>query len=238
MVGSDIRRHRRTTRRSWAVRVRPLLMLMLRLMFPLLLIGCSEAPESGSPVTLAAARAAAQASGRLLLVGFNTAACEPCPRFDRDAEMGSSLRAALAGVVWLRLDAESGEGRRWVATYRIQRYPTYVLMNAAGRPIDRWIGCAEEKFLANLRRALSDPLTIEEREERLQYRPTAYDAGWLARNLMAIGQQRAAVHVYRAAQRMAGPEDDDYRVAIFDCLAATVDDSLRALTELRPAIAA
>lgn len=85
------------------------------------------------PGTLEQALARAQTEGKLVLVDVGAYWCPPCHQLDEEVfvlpEVGQHLSA---GYVALHVDAEKGEGPELVERYRVQAYPTILVLEATG----------------------------------------------------------------------------------------------------------
>jgi len=88
----------------------------------------------------AALRIAADGN-RVVVVDVYTDWCPQCKRMDRDI-YGDPRVAALAGeAVFLKLNAEDqGEGERFADEHGINGYPTTILMDSSGRPLQSHAG--------------------------------------------------------------------------------------------------
>jgi thiol:disulfide interchange protein len=82
----------------------------------------------------------ARASGRGLFVSFYASWCEACVRLERDTLADSDVRAAIRErFVPLRLDVseETRNSREQLERYGVYQLPAIVVVDAAGKPIDR-----------------------------------------------------------------------------------------------------
>jgi tetratricopeptide (TPR) repeat protein len=123
---------------------------------------------------------------------------------------------ALEGVVLFKIDAEKGDGPALAKEYKVGGYPTFILANAGAEPVDTWWGYDKDHFLTNLGDALADPTTITEKEARFASRPTAGDAGKLARCRTVRGEYEEAVALYRKGEGMDASVD--FSFPIFDTM--------------------
>ena len=95
-------------------------------------------------------------------------------------------------------------------------YPTFLLVNAKGEPIDRWLGYSNpEGWTTTFTTAMADPTTIKEKEARFAATPTAKDAALLARIKSASRDYQGALTHYEKA-RTLDPQGPDYAYSIFD----------------------
>lgn len=154
------------------------------------------------PLTLEAARAAAQTEGKIVFIDFYTTWCEPCKRLDRetwtDAKVGKLVDAR---AVALKLDAEK-EGRAAAKHYTVTAYPTLLLLKPDGTELDRIIGYRDAaKFIAEFSAgAEGRPAVVRAREVAAKAaageRETVQARHNLARVLAQRGQSAEALEHY------------------------------------------
>lgn len=130
------------------------------------------------------------------------------------------MLAALEKVVLLAVDAEKGDGPALAKEHKVRGYPTFVLLNAEGLTVDRWIGYAKNHFLKTLGDALKDTATIDSKKARFKENPSAADAEVLGRYSSAIGEYKDAVDYYRSAMEL---DKGSGRNHLFDIFENTCD---------------
>lgn len=112
------------------------------------------APLSAAPAwreSLPEALAEAKAKGLPLLLDFQAPWCYSCYYMDQHVLGRDSFGRAAEGLVLLKIDVDTPEGRALKEKYRVTFLPTYVLFDAQGRPLGRIVGeQAEADFLARL----------------------------------------------------------------------------------------
>ena len=90
---------------------------------------------------LAEALAAAEVSGKPVLVDAMTTWCKPCLEMDRkvfrDSAVGTFVNERFVAV---KLDMERGGGPEAAERYGVRAYPTLLVVDAAGDEIDRSVG--------------------------------------------------------------------------------------------------
>lgn len=99
-------------------------------------------------ISFEAATQAAVQENKLIFIDFFTTWCEPCKRLDTltwtDAAVGKLVGEK---AVPLKLDAEK-EGKALAQRYKIEAYPTLLLLKADGTELDRIVGFREPATFA------------------------------------------------------------------------------------------
>jgi thiol-disulfide isomerase/thioredoxin len=115
-----------------------------------------------------ARQAAADGGKRFVLVDFYTVWCGPCKRLDETTWKDQSVRDWLSKeAVCLKVDAEKDEPL--AAKYRINVYPTLLLLRPDGSEIDRLVGYRDGKtFLADAREALAGNDSLSRARKKLE----------------------------------------------------------------------
>jgi len=135
--------------------------------------------------------------------------------------------------VLYKIDTEKGEGIELAKDQAVRGVPTFVMMNAEGEALDRWVGYGKEMFIESLSGALGDLTTIEEKRARFAANPTAADAAKLASYHSSIGDYAEAVRLYREAEGMNQDPSVDYLFEIFDNTVDGLRDSTYTLDDVR-----
>ena len=208
-------------------------------------VGLAATPLPAAPLAaggdVAAARAQARAAGKLVLLEFGAEWCSGCKLFARDAESVPEVQRALATVVLLPVDAEKGAAVALAKQFRVQGFPTFVLTDPEGQPVDRWLGYSTPAdFGARLSSALADPTTIAAKQARLERAPTAADAARLAGIRVSESDLRAGLTLYRRARALAPQVPGGWAHEIFGAVEmgtlagvpGFTADSLRAAADL------
>jgi tetratricopeptide (TPR) repeat protein len=119
-------------------------------------------------------------------------------------------------VVFLKLNAEKGEGKELAEEYQVRGFPTFIVTNAKGEQIDRWWGYDDPaSFVAELDEARADPTTVEEKIARFGSQPTEKDAAALGRIFTTRQETIEAVRYLREAQRLADDGGPEYAADLF-----------------------
>ncbi len=109
----------------------------------------------------------------------------------------------------------------WPRSSASSRYPTYIILNAAGETIDRWAGYGgPDIFLATVQSALSDPTTVAEKLARYDESPNASDAEKLGDIYSAEGDSKNALSMYRAAEDLSNEPNAELSGKIFFTMAS------------------
>ena len=115
-----------------------------------------------------ARQAAADAGKRFVLVDFYTVWCGPCKKLDETTWRDQGVRNWLSKeAVCLKVDAEKDEAL--AAKYRINVYPTVLILRPDGSEIDRLVGYRDGKaFLADAREALAGNDSLSRARKKLE----------------------------------------------------------------------
>jgi thiol-disulfide isomerase/thioredoxin len=143
-------------------------------------------PPPGEP-PLEEHLASARAAGKPLVIDFYTDWCGPCRMFEQKILPVASVQAALGDVVFVRYDAEKGNGLTAAARYRVDAYPTFVVVDGQGKLVTRSSGTPDEPtpFVSFVDRAVAlslDEATIRARlaDKKSDARALLGAARWLA----------------------------------------------------------
>ena len=106
---------------------------MKKILFPaicLMMTICLQAQTNFREITFDQAIAAAKAENKLVFVDVMTSWCGPCKMMARDVfpqkKVGDFMNEKF---VCLKIDAEKGEGIEIAKTYKVNAYPTFLLLN-------------------------------------------------------------------------------------------------------------
>jgi len=118
------------------------------------------------------------------------------------------------------MDAEKGEGVDVARRYHVKGFPTFILVNADGDVLDRWMGYEDvPKLLETMDVALDDPITVDARVRRFRSEPTGDDAKRLADIRYYSGFYGDAVGYYKRAEALSADSDTNWDQHVFDALA-------------------
>jgi len=112
-------------------------------------------------ISFEAATKAAASDGKLVLVDFFTTWCGPCKQLDAQTWSDPAV-GKLVGekAVALKIDAEKQSDL--AARYRIDAYPTMLLLKTDGTEVDRLVGFREPaQFIAEFSSALAGKTSLE-----------------------------------------------------------------------------
>lgn len=139
-------------------------------------------------------------------------------------------------MVFLKLNAEKGEGKELREEYQVKGFPTFIVTNASGEQIDRWWGYeAPASFVAELDEAKADPTTVEEKIARFGSQPTEQDAAALGRIFTTRKETLEAVRYLREAQRLADDGGPEYAPDLFGNIVRGYADEHFTLEDVRQA---
>ncbi|WP_435011365.1 thioredoxin family protein [Tundrisphaera lichenicola] len=115
-----------------------------------------------------ARQAAAEAGKNLVLIDFYTVWCGPCKKLDETTWKDQGVRDWLAREgICLKIDAEKEEAL--AEKYRINVYPTVLLLRPDGTEVDRLVGYRDAKtFLADATEAMAGNDSLSRARAKLQ----------------------------------------------------------------------
>jgi len=127
------------------------------------------------------------------------------------------VKQALEKVVVFRTNRhDGGAGEKLGDSYQVQGLPHFVLTDASGAALDRWVGFRDASdWLRTYQQATSDLSTIESKEAKFKEAPTETLASSLGRIHASRGDMKESVAMYKEAARMAGAPKPEYATAIF-----------------------
>jgi len=127
------------------------------------------------------------------------------------------LKQALATVVVYRANShDDGAGHALAESYKAKGLPHFVLMDASGAALDRWVGFQDgADWLKTFESAKSDLTTVDAKEARFAKEPTETLAAALGRIHGSLHDPKASVANYREAAKLGGGQKPEYAVAIF-----------------------
>ncbi len=118
-----------------------------------------------------------------------------------------------------RIDAEKGDGKELAKKWKVNAYPSFILFNSKGEPLDRWLGYEKSFFLKTFTDAIKDQATIDEMVSRMKSKPDVADASALGRWYSAFGDFKKAVEYYTESQKLNSDPSFDYTDEIFEVVA-------------------
>ena len=120
----------------------------------------------------------------------------------------------LSSVILVRIHNKRGEDTRYISSYNVKGYPTFVLLSKNEETLGRWWGFSRDEFLKEMKIALSDPTTIAEKKERFANKPDSKTALALAKYYYTQNELKESETYYRAAAKY-DPEND-YAYELYD----------------------
>ena len=142
---------------------------------------------------LEAALAAAKAQGKRVFVDVGAYWCPPCRKLDEEVFIKPEVAAALGeGYVAVHVDAEKGEGPDVVARYRVQAYPTLLVLEATGLEKGRLVDAlAPAELIAGLEKIAAGADVLAELEAEVKAKPDDLEARYQLGNAYALAAKRA-----------------------------------------------
>jgi tetratricopeptide (TPR) repeat protein len=150
---------------------------------------------------------------------------------DDNKEFRNAIREAS---IFLAVDAEKGEGEMLAEQFRVNGYPTFIVVNADGKTVDRWNGYGSpDELLAALQGAVSDPTTVAEKLARYEESPNAIDAEKLGDIYRAEKASEKALAMYRAADELNMEPNPGLTGKIFKTLAGGFSSETFSMEEIQ-----
>ncbi|WP_434420521.1 tetratricopeptide repeat protein [Nannocystis pusilla] len=141
---------------------------------------------------LEAALAAAKAEGKLVFVDVGAYWCPPCRELEEKVFTRDDVGAALSKYVALHVDAEKGEGPELVARYKVQAYPTLLVLDANGVEKGRLVDAMEPPaLLAALEKIAAGGDVLAELEQKVAAAPDDLQARYELGVAYALAAKRA-----------------------------------------------
>lgn len=157
---------------------------------------------------LEAALAAAKAAGKLVFVDVGAYWCPPCRELDEKVFTRPDVGAALADYVALHVDAEKGEGPELVARYKVQAYPTLLVLDADGVEKGRLVDAMEPPaLLAALTKIAAGGNVLAELEQKVAAAPDDLQARYELGVAYALAARRAEAEA--AFERVIAGDPDN-----------------------------
>ncbi|MCY1061095.1 tetratricopeptide repeat protein [Nannocystis sp. SCPEA4] len=142
---------------------------------------------------LEAALAAAKAASKLVFVDVGAYWCPPCRELEEKVFTRADVGEVLTSkYVALHVDAEKGEGPELVARYKVQAYPTLLVLDAGGVEKGRLVDAMEPKaLLAALEKIAAGGDVLAELEQKVQAAPDDLQARYELAVAYALAARRA-----------------------------------------------
>jgi thiol-disulfide isomerase/thioredoxin len=165
--------------------------------------GAADTAVSFQSVSFDAACVTAKTGEKVVVIDFFTTWCEPCKRLDKetwtDARVGKLLNEK---AVALKLDAEK-EGKGLAQRYKINAYPTVLVLKSDGTELDRLVGFREPAiFIREFEAALQGKNSLKRAREAVAAAAPTVSAEevrarqQLARELIRNGREAEALDEY------------------------------------------
>lgn len=155
------------------------------------------------------ALALAKAGGKRVFLDVGAYWCPPCRKLDEEVFVRPEVGAALAaGYVAVHIDAEKGEGPEVVARYKVQAYPTLLVLEAEGLERGRMVdGMEPAELLAGLEEIARGGKVLAGLEAAVAAKPDDLEARYRLGNAYALAARRAEAEA-ELAKVIAGDPDN------------------------------
>ncbi len=139
-----------------------------------------------------AALAAAKAQDKRVFVEVGAYWCPPCRKLDEEVFTQPAVGEALAaGYIALHIDAESGEGPELVTRYRVQAYPTLLVLEASGLELGRLVDAvAADELVQRLGEISQGNNVLGALEAAVKANPDDLEARYQLGSAYALAAQR------------------------------------------------
>lgn len=143
--------------------------------------------------SLEEAQAAAKAANKRLFVDVGAYWCPPCRKLDEEVFVRPDVGEAIGkDYVAVHIDAEKGEGPDVVARYRVQAYPTLLVLEAGGLEKGRIVDAlAPEELLKALGEIAQGGGVLTALEAAVKAAPDDLEARYRLGNAYALAARRA-----------------------------------------------
>lgn len=160
--------------------------------------------------TLEQALAKAKAENKQVFMDVGAYWCPPCHRLDEEVFVHPEVGKVLGdGYVALHVDAEKGEGPELVERYRVQAFPTMLVLEASGLEKGRVVDFLEpEAFLVALERISAGDNVLAELLDDVERNPDDLKKRYaLAHAHVLAADVKAAAPQYEAVM-LGDPKDE------------------------------
>lgn len=158
---------------------------------------------------LEGALAAAKAAGKLVFLDVGAYWCPPCRELDEEVFVRPDVGAALSEkFVALHVDAEKGEGPELVQRYKVQAYPTLLVLEANGAEKGRVVDAPKpEELIAALATIAGGGDALAALEKKVADAPDDLEARYELATAYALAARRDAAEA-EFARVIAGDPDN------------------------------
>jgi thiol-disulfide isomerase/thioredoxin len=130
--------------------------------------------EPGAP-PLDEVLAKAKTEGKPILLEFSTGWCHPCQMFKKDYLPMPEVQQALSAYVFQVYDAEHGNGATVAAKYKVNGFPTFLIVDEHGEVHDRQGGLGEASQWVHWAKA-GQVMALSEAQIKARLEKTSVDA--------------------------------------------------------------
>ncbi len=166
------------------------------LMLILTTIGvCAQGVDFVKGISFKEALAKAKKENKMVFMDCYTSWCVPCAKMSHDIfpqkECGDFFNDKF---VCIKMDMEKGEGIQLLKKYLVQSYPTFIIMDADGKEINRLTGASSDatSFVARMVEAVKPDNSVVALKEAFDKEPNYENGIKLAKSQIDHGQDPAS----------------------------------------------
>ena len=166
------------------------------------LVSVASADPASPPIEEAIKQAAL--ARKPLLLEFHAQWCQPCKEFEAKTLPDTRVQAALKDVVFVRYDADDDVGSRAAMKYKVDAYPTFLVLDQQGVEVIRRSGAplgehGIKSFVELIEQAKREALDELEIRARLKEKPRDHATQQIAAQWFARRDRTAeAIALYEA----------------------------------------
>lgn len=145
---------------------------------------------------------ASGSSDKKVLTYFYTDWCGACVTFKNDTKKDKNIQLLLESVAFIEINSSHGAGKEGARKRKIYAYPSFILSDSRGNPINQWFGYSKTSFKKMLKDAIEDPFTVDDKVKLQAENPSSSRAVFLAKYFQTKQEFRKAVEYFEQASNL------------------------------------